>query len=340
MSSPRADRPAAALPLSLFLSLPFALVLLATRYGPSPSELPLPGFWESSTLAIAIAGTALAFALYSAVLAARSLSAFAARLSVATSAMVVGAAILGATVHRDFYTAAFQYLLCAAVAVLYRVRSRSAPGRRLGRGAAIGKGGIILAAFYAEWVMLMGYAIATRAEPRPIEALAYNVYDLGQILALLYLARSIERRSRHLLLLSDSYILVDGRDIVPVIGRTQADMLRAFARAPGTVLTCPEIQRILRGGEGQPLAEESGCAACVESGTKAALCAKYRSTYNNLLELKRLLEFLQIGDIVAPANRRKVLSEGWRFSLFEGSRIEFRISKERRPRGPAIDQDE
>jgi Predicted nucleoside-diphosphate sugar epimerases len=340
MSSPKVDRSAVALSLSLFLALPFALVLLSIRYGPSLSELPLPGAWSSSTILIALAGTALFTGLYFAVFRAGSPGAFAALLAIFTASLVAGAIVLGGTLHRDFFTAAFQFLIGAAIALLFRVYARSEPGKRLERDVAIGKGGVILAAFYAEWVMLMGYAIATRAEPRPVEALVYNVYNLGQILAMLYLARNIDRRTHHLLMLSEQAILVDGRDIVPVIGRSQAEMLRAFARAPGTVLTCPEIQSILRAGEGQTPSEDSGCAACAESGTKAALCAKYRSTYNNLLELKRLLEFLEIGDIVAPANRRKVLSEGWRFSLFEGARIEHRTNKERRLRGPTLNRDD
>jgi hypothetical protein len=305
--------------LSLFLSLPLVGVMLVVRFGPAaePGLPALIDYWLPLSAAILVPSL-LIFRL---VLSTRLRLRFTSLLVAAEILFVVASIAAGALVHRDFFTAAFQYLLGASIIVLYKINAYPSPELKKGLQRSIGRAGVVVAVFYVEWIMLMGYAISTRAEPRPIESIIYNLYNLAQVLILLLSSLSAQRKSFHTVLVGKDELAVDGRDIVPVLGQKKAAIFRALALAPDRRLRCPEVQALFR-GEG----DEAGsrCAACSESTTKAALCGKYRNTYNGILELKRMLEFLEIGTITASENKRHILTEGWKLSLFEDVRIEQR----------------
>ena len=181
-------------------------------------------------------------------------------------------------------------------------------------------------AFYAEWIILVGYAVVTRAEPRPIETLIYNAYNLPLVLVLFLASRGVERRAMRTLSIGAAGVEVDGKSIDAMLGERRAVLLAAFVAAPDRRLRCPDVQQALaaRAHGGAARAAKTDCAACAASGMKATDCAEYRSAYNSLLDLKKLLEFLEIGSITAPDNRRLVLTEGWRLTLFENARIVLR----------------
>lgn len=305
--------------LSFFLALPLGSTLLIVRYGPSagsgstilgPFELP-------AALAAAIIG-ALAFR---AALAVRGAMPFVFAQGAATLLLVGASIAAGVLVNRDFFTAAFQYLPCTLIAVQYRLATR--PRTSLGISPAvlrgIGRAGVVVSVLYAEWLMLMGYAIVVRAEPRPIEAMLYNVYNLAQVLILFIASRWAERNAFHTVRIEGEAVEIDGRGIAGILGQKKAAIFRLLALAPERRLRCPEIQAFFR--EGAETAASGRCAGCTEATTKVALCAKYRNTYNSILELKRVLEFLEIGTIATPENKRRILSDGWKLALFESVRI-------------------
>ena len=297
--------------VSIFLSVPLGLVMLATGhperffpvglvYGILVFVLPTLAVWsiyriQDRRVFFGVAGLIVAV-------------------------LVILSVIAGIRIHRDFYSAAFMYIMATPVLVLYYVLwvQPSAPISR-GALAAFSTGGFILSVFYSQWIILMGYAIATRAEPRPMQALAYNLYNLVLVLLLLSLSRSIRKETYHTLLVGSSSVKVDGRDLTAYVGKRKADLVAAFASAPERTLRCPQIQAILV--EGPLNQDDPSCESCGATDTKATLCKKYRNTYNNILDLKKLLEFLEIGTIIAPDNKRKVLAEGWKMNLFENARV-------------------
>jgi hypothetical protein len=305
--------------LSFLLALPLGAILLIIRFGPAIE----PGgpILGALALPIGIGAVILASIAIRLVLTLRRQTFFIVALSFTFAALVAASVILGSLVHRDFFTAGFQYLLGALIAVMYRrsTRPRSSPGFNPASMRALGRAGLFASVFYVEWIMLMGYAIATRAEPRPIESLLYNVYNLAQVLALFVTSRWVERNALHTVRLEGGSLTIDGRDIVPVLGPKKAAIFDILARAPDRRLRCREIQELFRdeAEEGVPVR----CRACTEETTKVALCAKYRNTYNSILELKRVLEFLEIGTITAPENKRRILSDGWKLALFENTRL-------------------
>jgi hypothetical protein len=305
--------------LSLFLALPLGSVIVVVRYGPA-SESGAP-FFGGYALPIALAALILGAAAYRLVFAVSRPSLFVVVLGATVAVLVLASMAMGVLVHRDFFTAAFQYSLGAFIAVMYSIAARPGPSlsRDQGLKRALSRAGFIVSFFYVEWIMLMGYAIVTRAEPRPIEAIVYNVYNLAQVLVLLLASRWVERTSFHTVTIEEEALDFDGRDIVPMLGQKKAALFRGFALAPDRRLRCFEIQAFFRGETEDAAAER--CVSCTERTTKVALCTRYRNTYNSILELKRVMEFLEIGTITAPENKRRILTDGWKLVLFENARL-------------------
>ena len=84
-------------------------------------------------------------------------------------------------------------------------------------------------------------------------------------------------------------------------------------------LRCADLQKLLHPDS---FADEGSCATCVDESRKAAMCSQYRTTYNSILETKKLLEFLGVGTITSSDNRRNILQDGWKLVLFENVRLE------------------
>jgi hypothetical protein len=303
--------------LSLFLSLPLSATLVIIRYGPAP-ETPTP-LLDGCVLPIAFALIALGAAAFHLVFASSRPALFVVSLCSTVVALVVASMLIGAFVHRDFFTAAFQYLIGALIAFMYRVATHLRHSLDQGLQRRLSRAGVVVSVFYVEWIMLMGYAITTRAEPRPIESIIYNVYNLAQVLILLLTSRWVERNTFHTVTVEGNTLDVDGRDLVSVLGQKKAKIFRGFALVSDRRLRCSEIQMLFREEADDTMVER--CASCSEQTTKVALCARYRNTYNGQLELKRVLEFLEIGTITAPENKRRILTDGWRLALFENVRL-------------------
>jgi len=304
--------------LSLFLALPLGSVLLIIRYGPA-SEPGAPIFGDYA-LPLALAVLVLGAAAYRLAFAVSRPMRFVAVLWATVAALILASISMGVLVHRDFFTAAFQYALGAFVAALYYVATRPNPSQdSKGFLRALSKAGLIVSFFYVEWIILMGYAISTRAEPRPVESILYNVYNLVQVLILLLTSRWVERKTFHRVIVEGKRLDVDGRDLLSVLGQKKAEIFRSFALEAYRSLRCSEIQALFR--EEADEAADERCAACTEQTTKVALCSRYRNTYNSILELKRVLEFLEIGTINAPENKRRILTDGWKLVLFENARL-------------------
>ena len=164
--------------------------------------------------------------------------------------------------------------------------------------------------------MMMGYAISTRAEPRPIESIIYNIYNLALVVILFLSGNRLEKAGTHEVVSSPGSLSLDGKDITAEFGAKKTAILNEFASAPNRTLKCGDIRLSLNSADTNP-----ECARCSMETTKAALCKQYRTTYNVVLELKKILELLGIGTIAAGENRRHILTEGWQLVLFENVRV-------------------
>jgi len=306
--------------VSAFIALPLGIIFILLELFPSASQVPVHLWVSSYGFALGLAASLVIFAGFRIIVEMHVRSTFFLASS-ALMASLVGASIAAAIyIDRDFYTAAFQYILAAPMLFMFYIRSGSSkePFPR-NTQLSLSKAGYVLSLFYGQWIFMMGYAIATRAEPRPQQSLVYNLYNLILTLLLFYLSRSLKRESFHTLRIEKSSITVNGSNLESYVGKKKADLVVAFAKAPNRTLRCAEIQKILP-DESMPEGEPA-CEACGEADTKATQCKRYRRTYNDILDIKKLLEFLEIGTITAPENKRRILLEGWKLILFENARI-------------------
>lgn len=307
--------------LSVFFSLPTLIVCAMVLYGPHRALDAETVRCRGIILIACLSLIPISFAAFTITLTRTEIRHFVIAL-ILTGGGLVGITILaGIAIHRDFFTATFQCLLCLpAIFAFYLTAHRGKPLQKTAL-RSIGVAGYALSAFYAEWIMLMGYAIATRAEPRPIESIVYNVYNLALVLILLFSSREITRSTLTVVETGRDSLVVSGRDVSSMPGAKKLLLLHAFATAPDRRITCPELQRVLHPDLGEG---EIDCAECLGGNRKATQCSRYRTTYNAILDLKKLLEFLEIGTILAGDNRRNILTEGWKMELFENVRLETR----------------
>lgn len=304
--------------LSVFFSLPIVIVGLTVLFGPLSSSNPLPKWFidfYGPVLLAAILGNYIALRW---ILSNTKILSFLISLVLIESLMIVLSLSAGINLHRDFFTASFQYILGVPAIVLFYLQTKSAPQINKSTRRIMGQAGYILAGFYTEWIMLMGYAITTRAEPRPIESIFYNLYNLTLVLILFFTSHQIKRLSFTFIEIDKSTLFINTRDISSIAGPKKILLLYEFALTPERRLRCSDIQKIMHP---KTVNSNADCTLCTEENQKAAQCSQYRTTYNTVLQLKKLLEFMEIGSITSSDNRRNILTEGWKFVLFENVRI-------------------
>jgi hypothetical protein len=312
---------------ALGCALPFPMIALVVRYGPSTIDPCTSPLLLSGALWLAALGFAVVFLLSLWVLGAPSPPDGIARCSLVCMLAVTASATFGTAVHRDFFSAVFMYILAFLALYFYYLRSRPLSQVRYETFRSVGRAGYVIFLLFTVWIMMMGYAISTRAEPRPIESVIYNCYNALLDVAILFSSRHLLLRSyRTLSLGSGDAVFLDGAPIDFVLGSAGLRILHAFLSSPERKATCADIGKAAS-DEGRPK-RRSDCASCDAEGAKASLCPEYRATYNRILELKKLLEFLEVGSILPPQNKRRVLAEGWRLVLFENVRLRVEESGE------------
>lgn len=292
--------------LALFFSLPYGIIVLAVALEPGHEASGTSGIFLKWALYLLVPELILSFFAYLRILKHRKFIPFS-LLLIGTGATLIGLTILSSVyIHRDFFTATFQYILSLPAIFLFHLWV--APNKSIQKSTlrSLSTAGFILAVLYSQWIMLMGYAIATRAEPRPIEALVYNVYNLLLVWVMVLTSRRIREKSGHTVFATGSALRIGDKDVSPILGSKKTRLFYLFASAPNRRLRCAEIQ---------------GCADCDEKTAKATLCPHYRHTYNMILDLKKILEFLEIGTVTTALNRRDILTEGWKLVLFENVRM-------------------
>jgi len=139
------------------------------------------------------------------------------------------------------------------------------------------------------------------------------------VLLLFLLSRLVGIKAYRTMVVAQQRVYADGKDMALLVGDQKAAVIAHFARAPNLTLRCSDLQVLSEAVVSQT--DRDKCEQCIDSNAKATLCPKYRNMYNNILEIKRALEFLEIGTITGPDNKRSVLDKGWKLCLFQNTRI-------------------
>lgn len=305
--------------VSLIAALPFPLVTVVLRAGYSPMDrLDSPlllSFWMVIAAAsfLIVAGACW---LTLGATTSRAFTGMGAILAIAVTATTVW---FGVNHHRDYFSALFIDPVVFYCIILFWFQARPMPTSRP-LLKALGVAGLVVYVLFVVWILMMGYAISTRAEPRPIESLMYNAYNVFLAFTLLVLSRTVYLRSWRTVELRGEGILLDGKPVDAILGSQEIAILKAFLADRQGRMACSALQSAIdRASPGRRVPE--GCASCDPKDAKATRCTGYRGLYNRVLAIKRLLEFLEVGTILAPENKFQILTEGWKLALFEGVRV-------------------
>lgn len=276
---------------ALFFGLPFSLVTLIVRYSPSSySGANLPALLLDWGLPLAAATCFAGYFLFYSFLGIKHQRSFLISITGICGGLIAVSVLAGLSLHPDYFSAAFQYALIWPTALLYGLWTAPADEFTRNTLKSLGIAGLVITGFFVEWIMLMGYAIATRAEPRAMESLVYNVYNLMLALALFIISRGVEHKSRRSVHISASRVMVDGKDVSSLFNPGQSQLLLSLAKAPGRTLDC-----------------------CQASALQAS----------HLQDLRKVLELIEVGTILVPRMSDQVLATTWKLVAFEN--VHFKV---------------
>lgn len=209
--------------------------------------------------------------------------------------------LAGSFLHRDFFTLLFQ-----AVAIHFGLFIGDLPSTDVRLYAKtvdrIFFFTIIIVAFFLFWIALMGFAIASRKEPRWIPSIGYNVHNLLICLYISIANLRIRDFSKRKLIVSSDALTLDGIDLLSLFSPSVRKLVVHFLSLPGGEgLVCAEAQFVINGKK------------CEKDCSKATICPDYRYLYNRIHEIRKIFTALKIGTIVSPENRQTILEKGWCF---------------------------
>jgi hypothetical protein len=313
--------------LCFFFSLSYPLVTVLIALNLSESYPPSPYIGSLFPVLLSLAGFVI-FGIIYIFLVHLPACGFSVGRFMAALAAVIGTTILSSVfIHRDYFTAVFQEVLIFWILFIPRAYDFFGGGRR-GKEAAENlyrfSRFIFMAGIF--WVMLMGYAISTRKEPRWIESVLYNVYNLGLLFLIIPASLKLRQRLYRTVTVSPLSIVIDGYDFTQFLGRTGSEILMRLLAARERSVLCSDLSGALSSGEGEHSGgsvSASQCEECMRNNSKVSLCSAYKTLYNRLRDIKNLLETLEVGTIIAPENKMHILREGWKLRLFSDIRVIF-----------------
>lgn len=218
---------------------------------------------------------------------------------------------MGFLIHRDFFSAFFMRIIQVILGGLYASGYLAPRPLHGGSRRFLFFFALASSILWTLWLMLMGYALVVRAEPRWGEAISYNFYNSG-LAALLYaLCFRLSLEPRRLLRAERERFLVDGIDFSPILGKGACTAAYYLVNRGGRV-SCADI---VLGEYGRD------CRGCAR--VKASACPDYRNIYNSLRLFRCVLDVMRLGSVVSAANKNKIVEEGWLFVPERTVRVEY-----------------
>ena len=300
----------------LIYSLAFPVITIAVHLNPSGHPPPSP-FAGPGQCALFAAGLyALSFLAFWIPWLFRTKKAFLWSAIASLLFLLATVGFLGIRLHRDYFSAAFQFLLSFTVVLLARhdLLFGETADRHAIRNSYRASMVVFMMSFC--WVMLMGYAIATRQEPRWAESIFYNIYTALLLTGLYLQITQLQSRMYRRVMIGADRIMIDQYDFTSYLGETNLRIVVRLARHPGRNIRCADlVADILPPGEPSP------CSLCVQGSAKASRCPRYKTLYNRILDIKKLFESLEIGTVIYPENKMRIVEEGWKLRFFDDIRV-------------------
>ena len=235
------------------------------------------------------------------------------------SATVFAAVII----HRDYVSILFQIIMNHIIIAVLKARFFGNRHRTRSFSQPFMIAVLIMLVLFSFWVILMGWTIAVRADPRWIESIFCNLYNCIIIfflfLSILHLRGSLYKKME----IGRDRLFVDGYDITRLINTTNLLILYSMISQDREVVTCSVLDPLVFSSnrDGESSVKKWTCDECLANSYKATQCPRYKTIYNGILELKKTLETFELGTILPPENRKNILTEGWKILFFEGVRV-------------------
>lgn len=222
--------------------------------------------------------------------------------------------------HRDYYSLFFQYFLLIHALCLLFIPENSFIRAKKHTFLLMAASALLSVIIMSIWIMMMGYAIASRAEPRWIESIVYNALCILMLFPLVAAATQLYARSKRLFRVQEQSISLDGREISSMLTVLEQRMLRIFIQSEEHSVSCKEFYLLLNDKEAdiEPLNSTHACDHCLSEDWTATSCRFYRNIANRVLTIKKYLELLEIGTLVQLTEGEQAgRQRGWKLRFFD-----------------------
>jgi hypothetical protein len=241
--------------LCFFFSLSYPLVTVLIALNLSESYPPSPYIGSLFPVLLSLAGFVI-FGIIYIFLVHLPACGFSVGRFMAALAAVIGTTILSSVfIHRDYFTAVFQEVLIFWILFIPRAYDFFGGGRR-GKEAA--ENLYRFRGLYS-WRGFLGHADGLchfhQKEPRWIESVLYNVYNLGLLFLIIPASLKLRQRLYRTVTVSPLSIVIDGYDFTQFLGRTGSEILMRLLAARERAFSVPIFRALFRRERGNTLAE-------------------------------------------------------------------------------------
>lgn len=222
---------------------------------------------------------------------------------------VIFAVVLSILIHRDYFTIPFQIIVIHYIMFVSKYQIVSLKSFYLKTAQIVSY--IVISALLL-WEIVVGYSIMTRTEPRWIESIFYNIYNLGLIVILCYNAIKISYIKKIKLELRDDCIYLNDIDLTKILNEDYVSLVKSMLNNKNK---CYEIFNA-------EAKFQKNCEKCIKDNLSVECCEKFNILFNKIENIRKIMSFLRIGKIIVPINKDRLKYEGWKVILSKDITIE------------------
>lgn len=313
---------------SLIGALPYVLIIIFSYLDPSGAG---PHSSISSPLSMVIFGTlitAVVFFLFYFLETLNSAGTFLWWIIGAALVLLLIAILSGIYIHRDFYSYPWQFCLVLIILFLRKIELFK---ERNDYTAFSHRVFIFCIPFYVLivlWEIFMGYAIVTRQEPRWIESIAYNIYNVVMVQVYLWHAISIKTQFFRYFRVEYGKVFFENVPIDEVLylNDLETALFSCFLTSANHKANCMVIRENMTSLRGNGEENSRRCDECMSENWTVSHCRDYMNIKKNLVTgLNIKLKIAQLG-VIKPAghNKMRIKEDGWQYEPAKDIRIEIR----------------
>lgn len=236
-------------------------------------------------------------------------------------AWIVGIVLAGLLLHRDYLALPFPLAYGFLGVLVLRLELLAGPSARREVVERYSLVLLVATVGFMAWIIIMGYTIVARIEPRWQIAIVMNVCNALVIYELLAIYVQARQQLYKALRVDDEAIYLADQDLTSYFTSTERGILKRFSESGGAAVNCRELIEVFQRDGATTAAVD--CRQCYENNWAPSKCPAYVNLRKNYLaKIKRKLEMLHIGDIVPATEGSHAIKEaGWYFRLFDDVRI-------------------